>query len=130
LRISFESRTNPKTDAAKDAVDIGIDLLPFLFIHEVFLVRRNRFSVKKRFYCPVVSEKSRHIDNEVPENREVGKRFDEGRFFQEVLYMGPAGQYYVAIDLHGTGTTNSSPAGITEGEGSILLILNPEQRFQ
>jgi hypothetical protein len=130
LRISFESRTDPKTDATKDAVDIGIDLLPFLFIHEVFLVRRNRFSVKKGSYFPVVSEKSRHVDNEVPENREVGKGFDEGRFSQEVFYMGPAGQYYIAIDLHGAGATNGSPAGITEGEGSILLILNPEQRLQ
>ena len=70
--------------------------------------------MKIRFYFPVESEKRRHINNEVPEDRKVGEGFDESRFVQEVFDMGPAGQDDLTIDLHGTGPADRSPAGIAE----------------
>jgi hypothetical protein len=82
------------------------------------------------FYCPVMVEEGRHIDNEIPEDRKVGKGFDRDRFAQEVFNTGSTGQDRFAIDLHGTGATGRTPTGITEREGSILLLLGAKQRLQ
>ena len=38
LRIQFETRADPKADSTENAVDIGVDLSPFLLIHRVFEV--------------------------------------------------------------------------------------------
>jgi hypothetical protein len=78
--MPFEGRTNAKTDPAKDAVNIRIYFFTFFFFHPVFLVGWDRFPVEIRFYFGIVFEEGRHIDNEVTNHREIGKRFNESRF--------------------------------------------------
>jgi hypothetical protein len=83
-----------------------------------------------RFNFAIVIKKSGQIDDKVSSHGKKGEGFNQGRFFQEVFDMGSAGQDIFAIDSHGTRAAYSSPAGITEREGSILFILNAHQTLQ
>jgi len=130
LRVPFEGRTYPETDPAEDAVDIRIDLLLLLLFHQVFLIGRDRFSVKIGLYLSIVREKGGHINDEVPKDRKVGQGFDEGGSILKGFHVGSTRQYDFAIDLHGAGAADRPPAGIAKREGPVLFILNAKQRFQ
>jgi hypothetical protein len=75
LSVSLESRADSKTDSAKDALDIGIDLFPFGLIHPIFQIRGDRLSLKIGFYFSVMFKKGGHINNEIPDDREIGEGF-------------------------------------------------------
>jgi hypothetical protein len=93
LRIQLECRAGPEADPAENAIDIRVDLLPFVLWHNIFRLRWNGFSVKIRFYGPVVAEKHGHVDDKIPDDGEVGKGFNQGRSSQKFLHMGSAGQH-------------------------------------
>jgi hypothetical protein len=80
MRFSLESRTDSKADSAEDALDIGIDLFPLGLIHPVFQSRGNRLSVKIGVYFSVMFKKGGHIDDEIPDDREIGERFNLNGF--------------------------------------------------
>ena len=129
-RISFEGRAYSNADSAEDTVDIGIDFLPFLLTHAMFLTGWDGFSVEKGFYLAIVFEETRHIDDEVTKDRKVGEGIDGDRPAEEVLDMGSTGQDHFTVDAHSTGTTDRSPAGITKRKGPVLFILNTKEGFQ
>jgi hypothetical protein len=124
LRIPAKGRTDSVADSTEDAVDVWIDLLPFILTHYVFQRRWDRYSVKIEFHFPKVIEKRGMINDEVSNGREVGEGFDENGFSQEAFDRGPTGQNYLTVDPHGARATYCTPAGITEAKRPIFLILD------
>ncbi len=123
LGIHFKSGAVSKADAAEDAIGIGINLLPLLLRHGRFAIGRNGLGMKVGINLSIVIEEDLHIDNEIPDDREKGKRFNEDRFSQQIFHRGSAGQHHPAIDPHGARAADGTPAGVAEGKGTILLIL-------
>jgi len=130
LRICFKCRAGSETDTAEDAVDVGIHLFTFFFLHSIFHFRRDERLLEIRLDSSIVIKKSGHINDEVSNHREEGKGFDQGRFLQQVFNMGSAGKDIFAIDSHCTRSAHGSPARIAKREGPISFILNAEQSLQ
>ncbi len=110
LGSPFKGRANSKADSAEDAVDIRVNLLPFMVRHQILGLAGGGVSVEVRFYLSIVLEENGHIDNEVSNHREKRKRLDENRLLQESFNRGAAGQNDFATDAHGTGSADSAPA--------------------
>ena len=71
-----------------------------------------------------------HVRDQVLENVHVGQGINLGRLGCIIINVTETCQGVGPINIHGTGTTNSFPAGSTKCQGRVLFILNLDESIQ
>jgi hypothetical protein len=113
------------TAGTQDAINQDIDFHPFLRTLQPFSRHWQWFArYQVRFNILILFPEGLHINNKVFDNGHVGKGTNRNRIGLEFRNQGIASKAILSVNMHGTRTTNSSPAGRPKGQGIIQSLLD------